>query len=70
MIYAHDPVDFESTYNLELDRYNPEVQNLNCRPNKKVGLEGRDVYILEFASQGPSTTTFCNGHIREEAHQT
>lgn len=69
-ISAHNSVDFGKTHNLELNRDNSEVQNLNCRPNEKVGLQGWDVYVLEFASQGPSTTTFRDGHERKETHQT
>lgn len=67
---AHNLLDLGFTYDLELNRDDPKVQHLDGRPDKEVGLEGWDVHVLEFASQGPSTSTFCDCHEREETRQT
>lgn len=58
------------TYDLELDRNNSEIEDLDSRPESKVGFKGWQVDILKFASQGPSTPALSDGHEWEEAHQT
>lgn len=64
------PTGWNWTYNLKLDRDNPEIENLDSRPEGIVGLQGGQVDILEFASQSPSASALSEGHEREEAHQT
>jgi len=58
------------THNLELDGNDTEVENLHCRPEHKVGLQGRQVDITELVCQCSSTTTLGNRHVGEEARQT
>jgi hypothetical protein len=58
------------TYNLELDRYQTEVDDLHRWPDQEVGLERWHVDILELARHSALPTAFGNGHECEEARQT
>jgi hypothetical protein len=58
------------TYNLVLDWHDPEVDELNRRPNHIIGFERRNVDVLELALHGALSTTFGNRHKREESRQT
>jgi hypothetical protein len=58
------------TYNLVLDRHDPEVDELDRRPNHVIGLERRNVNVLELALHGALSTTFGNRHECEESRQT
>lgn len=60
----------ESTYNLELDGNNPEIEDLHRRPQHKVGLQSREVDISEFLRQRPLSAALSNGHVSKEARQT
>ena len=54
------------TYNLELDGHDPEVDDLHSRPDQEVGLQRRDIDVLEFALHSALSTTLCNCHVCEE----
>lgn len=58
------------THNLELDRNDSEVENLDCRPQDKVGLERWQVYVPELLSQRSLASSFGNGHKSKETRQT
>lgn len=62
--------DFESTYNLELNGHNAEVDQLHCWPNDEVRFECWHVDVLEFASDGALAAALADGHECEEASQT
>lgn len=58
------------TYNLELNRHDPEVDDLHGWPDQKVGLESRHIDVLELALHGALPTTLRNRHVREESRET
>ena len=58
------------TYNLELDGHDPEVDDLDCRPDQEVGLERRNVDVLELALNSALSTTLGKGHVCEEGGET
>jgi hypothetical protein len=60
----------KSTYDLELDRNETEVNDLHCWPDQEVGFERWDIDVLELARHGAFSTTFRNGHECEKACQT
>lgn len=66
---AHD-ICHNGTHNLELDRYDTEVQDLNCGPQDKVGLEGWQINVLELASQCSPSSALGDRHEGKEARQT
>jgi hypothetical protein len=55
---------------LELDRHDPEVDQLHCRPDKEIRLERWDVDVLELALYGALAAALADGHECEEASQT
>jgi hypothetical protein len=59
-----------NTYNLVLDRHDSEVDHLHCRPDQPVGLERRDIDVLELALHGALSTALSHGHEGEEAGKT
>lgn len=59
-----------STYNLELNREETEVDNLHCRPNQVVCFECGNIDVLELAGNSALTTALGNGHKGKEASQT
>jgi hypothetical protein len=59
-----------NTYNLVLDRHDSEVDNLDCGPDEPVGLQRRDINVLELALHSALSTTLSNGHESEEAGKT
>jgi hypothetical protein len=60
----------ELTYQLELNRHQTEVDHLNSRPHKIVGLESRNVHIPELVGHSTSTTTLSDSHGSVENSQT
>lgn len=60
----------KETYYLKLNGDHSEVQDLDSGPQDKVGLESRDVHILELANQRLSPAPFSNSHESEEANKT
>lgn len=57
-------------YNLELNRHDPEVDDLHGRPDQEVGLQRRDVDILELALHCALSAALGDGHVCEEGCQT
>lgn len=55
---------------MKLDGNDPEVEDLHRRPEHKVGLESRQVYVPELVCQCPLSSSFGNCHKGEEASQT
>jgi hypothetical protein len=60
----------KSTYNLELDWHDAEVDQLDCGPDKEVRLERWHVDVLELALNGTLAAALADGHECEEASQT
>lgn len=60
----------QSTHNLILNRHDSEVDDLHRRPDHPVGLQRRDVDILELALYGALATTLSDGHEGEETGKT
>ena len=58
------------TYNLELQWYDSEIQNLHCRPDHVVRFQSGNVNVLEFLHNRSLPTTFGNRHESEEDGQT
>jgi hypothetical protein len=67
---GYDVSAFESTYNLELNWHDAEVDQLYCGPDKEVRLECWHVDVLELALDGALAAAFADGHECEEAPQT
>jgi hypothetical protein len=61
---------YASTYDLELDRDDPEVQHLHHRPEHIVCLQSWQVDVLELMGNGSLPTTLGDGHERKEAGET
>jgi hypothetical protein len=58
------------TYNLVLNGHDAEVHDLHSRPDQPVGLQGRDVDVLELLLHSTLSTTLSDGHESEEAGKT
>ena len=58
------------TYQLELNRHQAEVDDLDSGPDHKVGLQRRDIHVPQLVVDGSSATTLCNGHHGKEACNT
>lgn len=59
-----------TTYDLELNRHKPEIDELNSRPDDKVRLQSRDIDILELLLDLALAATLCDRHKCEEGCQT
>lgn len=59
-----------STYQLELNRHQTEVDNLHSRPDNIVGLESRNVHVPKLVGHSATTTTLGNCHGGVENSQT
>lgn len=51
---------------LELQRHDTEIKDLNGRPQDVVGSQGRKIDILEFPTDIPFASPLCDSHEREE----
>lgn len=60
----------QATHNLELDGHDPEVDDLHSWPDQEVGLQRRDINVLELALDGALSTTLGDGHVCEECRKT
>ena len=56
-------------HNLELEGNDSEVEDLYSRPEHEVGLESREIYVLELPCNRSLSTTLCNSHERKETCQ-
>lgn len=59
-----------TTYNLELTRHQSEVDQLYSGPDQVVGLERRNVDILELLLDFLATASFCHSHESKEGSKT
>lgn len=59
-----------ATYNLKLQRNDPKIEDLNCRPEQEVRFQRWKVHLLEFAGYSSSSTALSDGHKRKEGCQT
>jgi hypothetical protein len=64
------PYSANSTYQLELNRHQTEVDNLHSRPNNIIGLEGGNVHVPKLVGHSATTTTLSNCHGSVENSQT
>ncbi|KAG9954895.1 hypothetical protein KCU85_g96, partial [Aureobasidium melanogenum] len=60
----------DTTYNLELTRHQSEVDQLYSGPDQVVGLERRNIDILELLLNLLTATSFCHSHESEEGSET
>lgn len=59
-----------STYQLELNRHQTEVDNLHSRPHNIVGLESGNVHVSKLVGHSATTTALSNCHGGVENSQT
>lgn len=69
-LLAHVFAGVRTTYNLVLDRHDSEVDHLHSWPDQPVGLECRNVDVLELLLHGALSTALGDGHESEEARET
>ena len=55
---------------MELNGHDPEIDDLHRRPDQEVGLQRRDVDILELALNSTLSTTLSDSHVCKESRKT
>ena len=58
------------TYNLELNRHKPEIDELNSRPDDKVRFQSRNIDVLELLLDLPVAATLSNCHKSKKGCET
>lgn len=66
-VYVRGPRD---TYDLVLNGHDAEIDNLHSWPDQPIGLQRRNIDVLEFALHRTLSTTLSDGHESEEARKT